>query len=129
MKLAVLFAVGALGLGGDWATATTTPGGVSLRLHYLMTCGQPGRGPVLVALPAAFRIASPTATVRGVRRPTSVNGNTISVALPKPPQVTCMSIAQGVLPITLTGLHAPTGSYTLHVRVSAHAFDVRLRVS
>jgi hypothetical protein len=128
VKVALLFAVGVLGVGGDRATAAPTANGVSIRLHYLMTCGQPGRGPIVVTLPAAFRIASARATVRGVARATSVNGDTISIALAKPPEVTCMSITQGVLPVTLTGVHAPSGTYTLRVRVNTHAFAVRLRV-
>lgn len=127
VRCALILASGALGI-GNWATATTVESGISLRLHYAMTCGQPGRGPIVVMLPAAFRIGSPRASVHGVPRPASVRGGTISIDLPTPPQITCMSITEGVLPVVLTGVRAPNGSYTLRARVNTHAFTIRLRV-
>jgi hypothetical protein len=111
-----------------FATASLAGGTLSVQLHYEMACGQPGRGPVVVRLPAAFRLANPRVRVRGEARPFTVAGTTVTIALPKPPQVTCMSITAGVLPVGIAGVRAPAGTYTVRAAVNAHTFTARLRV-
>lgn len=114
-----------------FATASLAGGTLSLRLHYPMVCGQPGRGPLVVDLPAAFRmLSSLRVLVRGAPRPASLRSHTVTVALPKPPQVTCMSIAEGTLPIAISTVRAsPAATYVIRARVGGHAFAARLRVS
>lgn len=128
MRLAAAFASLALIAPGDRATATFNGGTLRLTLHYAMTCGQPGPGPLVIALPAAFRISSVRATARGMAAPANARGTMVTVQLPKPPQVTCMSITEGALPVTITGLRAPAGRYTLSARIRSHAFSARLRI-
>ena len=47
--------------GSQWATAVANPArpatraALTVTLHYPMTCGQPGRGPVVVTLPTAVK--------------------------------------------------------------------------
>ena len=111
-----------------FATASLAGGTLSLKLHYAMVCGQPGRGPVVVHLPSAFRLSNPQVRARGAARPFTVAGTTVTIALPQPPQITCMSITAGILPITVAGIHAPPGTYTVRAAVNAHAFAAALQV-
>lgn len=115
---------------GDWATAAASGSTVSLRLHYLMTCGQPGAGPLVVRLPAAFHVTNLRVTVRGVQRAATLSNSTVTIDLPKPPQVTCMSIGPGVLPVTLKSVRLPTASglYVISARVGPHRFKAQVRV-
>jgi hypothetical protein len=116
-------------LGAVFATASLAGGTLALRLHYPMVCGQPGRGPIVVSLPSAFRVAAhPRAHVRGATRPASGNGTVITITLPKPPQVTCMSITEGTLPVTISTVRAPAGTYVVRARLGRHAFAARLRI-
>jgi hypothetical protein len=39
-----------------------------------------------------------------------------------------MSIAEGALPVTVTGIRAPKGTYALRGAVNTHAFAATLRV-
>jgi hypothetical protein len=111
-----------------FATASLAGGTLSLRLHYPMVCGQPGRGPLVVNLPAAFRVApSPRVRVGGALRPASLRDRTVTVTLPKPPQVTCMSIAEGTLPIAISTVRAPAATYAVRARVGGRSFVARLR--
>lgn len=110
------------------ATASLAGGTLSLKLHYQMVCGQPGRGPVVVHLPTAFRLSKLHVRIRGEARPFTVAGTTVTIGLRKPPEVTCMSIAEGVLPVTVTGIRAPKGTYALRGAVNTHAFAATLRV-
>jgi hypothetical protein len=111
-----------------FATASLLGGTLSLKLHYEMVCGQPGRGPVVVQLPAAFRLSTLRVRVRREVRPFTVAGRTVTIGLRTPPQITCMSITQGVLPITIAGVRAPAGMYPIHAAVDTHAFTAKLRV-
>ena len=111
---------------GDWATASATATSVSLRLHYPMTCNQPGRGPLVVRLPATAHVGSLRVLVRGVAMAASTSGSTVTVGLPKPPQVTCMSITEGALPVTLHGVRAPTGTSVVTATIGRHRFTARL---
>jgi hypothetical protein len=112
-----------------FATASLAGGTLSVRLHYPMVCGQPGRGPLVVSLPAAFRVAAhPRVRVRGAVRPDALHGNVVTIQLPKPPQVTCMSIAEGTLPVTIATVRAPAGTYVVRARIATRAFAARLRV-
>lgn len=122
------FAMGAIA--AVFATASLAGGTLSLRLHYPMVCGLPGRGPLVVTLPAALRVASlrVRVRVRGKVRPASLRGRMVTIRLPKPPQVTCMSIAEGTLAITIATVRAPAGAYVVRARVDTHAFAAPLRV-
>ena len=113
---------------GDWATASWSGGSLVLDLHYLMTCGEPGPGPVVVRLPAAFRITSLRVLVRGARRPAALNGTRLTIRLPKPPEVTCMSIVEGRLHVAISKVRAAGGTYAVRAAVGDHAFAPRVRV-
>ena len=88
---------------GDSAIASQTGSTLSLTLRYEMTCAQPGPGPLVVTLPQSFRLADLHVTVRGAQRPALSTGSTLTISLPRPPQVTCMSIGIGTLPVTMRG--------------------------
>jgi hypothetical protein len=131
MRLAVAAAAVSLGViaPGDHATAAYVPDTLSLTLQYEMVCGQPGRGPLIVDLPSAFRVvARPRVEVRGAVRPASASAGTVTVLLAKPPYVTCMSITQGTLRIAIAGVRAPAGTYVVRARVNTHSFAASVRV-
>jgi hypothetical protein len=112
-----------------FATASLAGGTLSLRLHYPMVCGQPGRGPLVVSLPSAFRVAAqPRVRVRGTVRPASLSGNAVTIRLPKPPQVTCMSITEGTLQVTISSVRAPRGTYVVRARLDTRAFAAPIRI-
>ena len=128
MHLAVAAAVLALVVPGDHAAATNSGQTLRLALQYEMICGQPGAGPLVVRLPRAFGLAGVRVYVRGVERARAVNDSTVTIDLPKPPQVTCMSITEGTLPVKLTGVRAPHGTYTVKAQIGRHAFATRLQI-
>jgi hypothetical protein len=130
VRFAVAAALGSLALAapGDRATATFSGSTLTVSLHYWMTCGQPGAGPAVLTLPNGIRIGALHATEDGKAAAVSRSGRALSVTLPKPPQVTCMSITMGTLRITVTGLHAPSGTYALHAQVNRHTFTTSFRV-
>ena len=111
------------------ATASLAGNTLSLHLRYEMVCGQPGRGPVVIHLPAAFRLSNLHVRVRGEARPFTVAGRAVTISLPKPPQITCMSVTEGVLPLRISAIRAPAGAYVIRGSVNAHAFTAALRVS
>jgi hypothetical protein len=130
-RLAVAAALGSLALAapGDRATATFSGTALTLTLHYWMTCGQPGAGPVAITLPSGIRIAALRALLNAKPAPVLRSGRTVDVTLPKPPPgVTCMSIGEGTLRVTIGGLHAPRGTYTATARVNRHSFRPSFRV-
>lgn len=127
MLAAALSAVALAAGGGDWATAAYARGTATLRLHYEMTCGQPGPGPLVLALPLGLRIR--TVQVDGVRRPTTFVGRRVMVELPKPPSISCMSIAEGVLRVRLTSIRAAHGTWTIRSTLPRHSFVARLLVA
>ena len=118
----------ALGVPGDRAAASYAGSTVTLVLHYEMTCGQPGPGPLVVRLPARFRLANVRAIVDGKQQSRAVNDSTVTIDLPRPPKVTCMSITEGKLAVRVTGVHAPRGLWTIRATLPRHAFAARLRV-
>ena len=131
MLATLALASSAAGNDGDWATAAASGTTVTLRLHYLMTCGQPGEGPVEITLPSSLRFGgSLSGFVNGKQRPTLSSAHTATVQLPKPPEVTCMSIGPGVLTVALRGVRVPTvaGVYTIRAAIGTHRFSVRLRI-
>jgi hypothetical protein len=128
VHLAVAAAVLALVVPGDHATATYSGHTLKLTLQYEMICGQPGPGPLVVRLPSSFRLAGLRAYVRGVERARAVNDSTVTIDLPKPPQITCMSITEGTLPVKLTNVRATGGTYTVRAQIRRHAFVARLRI-
>ncbi len=124
--------------GIDSATAVVSPGLVShratltLTLHYEMTCGQPGAGPLVVHLPARMTVL-PTLAVRiGAKRATNVavSSNHITVQLTRPPGVTCMLIGPGTLTLYLAGVRNPAaaGTYFVRAHVPNHSFIAQLAV-
>ena len=131
MRLAVAAALGSLALAapGDRATAAFQARTLSLTLHYLMTCGQPGPGPLAIALPAGFRAVTLRAQVAGKPAPVSQAGRTVDVTLANPPHVTCMSIGEGTLRVSLRTVYAARGSYVVKARVRRHTFAATVHVS
>lgn len=130
MRFAVAAALGSLALAapGDRATATFSGSTLTVSLRYWMTCGQPGAGPAEITLPDGIRIGILHATQNGRPAAISRNGRALNVALPKPPQVTCMSITMGTLRIGVTGLHAGSGTYAVTAQVNRHSFRTSFRV-
>jgi hypothetical protein len=128
--------------GSQWATAAADPAtagsrtALTVTLHYPMTCGQPGRGPVVVTLPTAVtRPFRHTDVLVAGKAPPSLGffGRTVTIGLPKPPEVICQSIAQGTLRIRFTaaaGLTNPAraGSYSITARIGNRTFRPRLAI-
>ncbi len=128
--------------GSQWATAVADPARPAARavltvtLHYPMTCGQPGRGPVVVTLPTALKrpIVRTDVLVAG-KAPPSLDffGRTVTIGLPKPPEIICQSIAQGTLRIRFTaaaGLTNPAkaGSYLVTAHIGNRTFHPHLAI-
>jgi hypothetical protein len=123
--------------GSDWATATVSPGVVAhratltLKLHFEMTCGKPGAGPVTIQLPAkmqampslAVRIGSTTTTAK-------VSGDQVTVQLLRPHGISCMVIGTGTLTLYLAGVRNPAsaGTYFVHAHLRGMAFTAQLAV-
>jgi hypothetical protein len=100
-----------------------------------MTCGQPGRGPVVVTLPTAPRKPTRTTVLVAGKAPPSVGffGRTVTIGLPKPPEVICQSITEGTLRIRFTvaaGFSNPAraGRYRITARISNRTFTPRLAI-
>jgi len=123
--------------GTNWATAVVSPGVVAhratltLKLHFEMTCGRPGVGPVTIQLPGKMQVPR-SLTVRIGTTPTTatVSGDQVTVQLPKPHGITCMSIAPGTLTLYLAGVVNPAnaGTYFVHARLRTMAFTAQLAV-
>jgi hypothetical protein len=127
--LAALVLAPAAGAGsGDSATASASGTTLALKLHYPMTCAQPGPGPLVVQLPATFRVTGLRVLVRGVQRAAALSGSTLTIDLPKPPQLTCMSITEGTLAVSIAKVHAGAGSYAVLARIRSHTFTARLQI-
>jgi hypothetical protein len=134
---AAALAAAASAAGVDRANATVSPGltahraTLTLKLHYEMTCGHPGAGPVFVRLPNKMGVPR-TLTVRvGAKpAPATVSGHDVTVQLPKPPEITCMSIGMGTLTLYLAGVRNPAsaGTYFVRARVQNHAFTAQLAI-
>jgi hypothetical protein len=101
---------------------------LTLKLHYEMTCGQPGPGPVFVYLPKKMGV--PQRLVGTKQAPATVSGHVVTVQLPKPPAVTCMSIGPATLTLTLVGVRNPAtaGTYVVRARLHEHAFTAKLAI-
>ena len=128
--------------GSQWATAVADPArpatraALTVTLHYPMTCGQPGRGPIVVTLPTAVKrpLARTTVLVAG-KAPPSLGffGHTVTIGLPKPPDIICQSISQGTLRVRFTaaaGLTNPAraGSYTVTARIGNRTFATQVAI-
>jgi hypothetical protein len=119
------------------ANAVVTPGLVAhratltLKLHFEMTCGKPGPGPVTIDLPAKMQ-AMPSLAVRVGTAPTTsaVKGHRVTVQLPQPHGISCMVIAPGTLTLNLAGVRNPrsAGTYFVHAHLRAMAFTAQLAV-
>ena len=60
----------------------------------------------------------------------TVSGNQVTVQLPQPHGVTCMSIAPGTLTLYLAGVRNPAsaGTYFVHAHLRAMSFTAQLAV-
>jgi hypothetical protein len=116
--------------------AGARPVALTLRMRLQLVCGQPGPGNAVVTLPEA---AAVPASIRGGAvlvngnhaTAVSVSGHNVSVALPRRPGVTCLSIAPGTLTIVFTtraGLGNPQAPGTYSVRVRRHALSLETTV-
>ncbi len=141
--LSVPVATATLPVGSARAVATpdvagAQPTALTLTLRFLMTCGRPGAGPIVVSLPAAEKV--PRAIARsdvlvGGKPPLTarISGHTVTLTLPRSQGVTCLVIAPGTLTILFTraaGLGNPSvaGTYPLPVRVGLRILVARLTV-
>jgi hypothetical protein len=121
----------------NWATAAVSPGLVSqratltLKLHFVMTCGQPGVGPVRVQLPAKMQ-PMPTLAVRIGTAPTSatVAGDQVTIQLPRQHGYMCFVMGPGTLTLNLAGVRNPgsAGTYFVHAYLRGMAFTAQLAV-
>jgi hypothetical protein len=121
----------------NWATAVVSPGLVSQRatltvkLHFVMTCGKPGTGPVRVQLPAKMQ-PMPTLAVRigATPAPATVAGNEVTIQLPRPHGYTCFVMGPGTLTLNLAGVRNPAnaGTYFVHAHLRNMAFTAQLAV-
>ena len=123
--------------GTNWASAVVSPGVVShratltLKLHFEMTCGRPGPGPVTIQLPTKMQAPRSLAVRIGTNpAPATVSGSQVTVQLPQPHGVTCMSITQGTLTLFLAGVRNPSsaGTYFVHAHLRRMAFTAQLAV-
>jgi hypothetical protein len=123
--------------GSNWATAVVSPGLVAqratltLKLHFQMTCGRPGVGPVTIRLPGTMQVTRSLAVRIGMApAPATVSGNQVIVQLPTPHGVTCMSIGPGTLTLYLAGVRNPAsaGTYFVRARLRTMAFTAQLAV-
>ena len=119
-------------------TAGARPVRLALTVRYLMQCGRPGAGPIVVSLPAAEHVPGTFArsdVLVGGRPPVTakVSGHAVLLTLPRPQGITCMVIAPGTLTIVFAreaGLGNPetAGTYAIPVRVGVRTFVARLTV-
>ena len=123
----------------DWATATASPAAaaaatvLTLKLHYEVTCGNPGPGPVVVRLPRAFRMRGvPEVRLGRLSAPmVTTSGHSVTIALPRPPEITCMSITPGTLALVFVeGLVNPSsgGVYRVSAHLPGHTFTASLAI-
>jgi hypothetical protein len=118
--------------------AAAQPVALTLKLHYEMVCGRPGKGPLVVTLPSAMRV--PSAIARGAvllqgKAPPSVDvaGHVVTIGIPVPTGISCFSITMGTLATTFTRaarLGAPmrAGTYPVAARIGRHSFTARLSI-
>jgi hypothetical protein len=121
----------------SWATAVVSPGLVSqratltLKLHFVMTCGKPGAGPVRVQLPAKMQpMATLAARIGATPAPATVSGNEVTIQLPRPHGYTCFVMGPGTLTLNLAGVRNPAsaGTYFVHAHLRNMAFTAQLAV-
>lgn len=124
MRTAVAASILALVLPGGSASAGYANHTLALTLHYEMVCGQPGPGPLTVQLPQGWRLHD----VHVAGRRSTTRGHTVTVAIPGPKGVTCMSITMGTLRVRISGVDAPAGSYVVKAGIRRYAFTARLRI-
>jgi hypothetical protein len=120
-------------------SAGARPAVLTLRVHYEMQCGWPGRGPLSVRLPAGmtlparFRVGEVLVNGRAASLATSSSDpRSLAVALPARPQILCDAIGPGTLTVTFTRaarIGAPKAAGTYVVRASHGADDFAGRVS
>jgi hypothetical protein len=121
------------------SSAGAKPVAVVVRVRYPMVCGQPGKGTAVVTLPTEAvvprSIEATTVLVNGKAAPAvRVSGHDISIAMPVHKGISCMSITNGTLTLTLTrqagiGNPASAGTYTIKVRRNALAFSTSVQIS
>lgn len=120
------------------ARAGTRPVTLTLKLHYEMVCGRPGKGPLVVTLPRAMRVPRTigrTAVLLQGKAPTSVrvDGRVVTIGVPVPTGISCFSITMGTLTTTFTrraqlGTPRAPGTYAVLARIGSRSFTARLAV-
>jgi hypothetical protein len=121
--------------------AGARPVAVTLRLRYEMQCGWPGPGSLAIRLPAGMQLPArlPAGAVlvndRGATAagPTGAS-RTVTVGLPKRPQIMCDSIGPGTLTVAFTraarlGNPHAAGSYALRATHGADRFSGRFAIT
>lgn len=122
------------------AKAGARPVALTVKVHYEMVCGYPGRGRAVVTLPkAAFvpsRMSASSVLVNGKPAPSvEVTGHDVAVAMPpRPGGVSCLVVGPGTLTMTLTraaGLGNPkaSGTYVIRIRRDARSFRTSVEIS
>ena len=121
------------------ARAGARPVALTLKLHYEMQCGQPGRGSLVVSLPAAAKLPTSFAGTAALLNGKKVSlkagpGKTLRAALPAPPKLICDVIGPGTLTLVVPrtaniGNPAAPGTYPVTARAGIHAFRTTLTVT
>jgi hypothetical protein len=121
------------------SNAGARPVSLTLKLHYEMQCGNPGRGSLVVVLPAQMRLPTRfqanVAWLDGKRiAMTRGTGASLRVVLPPPPQVMCDLIGPGTLTLLVTkaadiGNPVAAGAYAVSARAGTHAFNTTLTIA
>ncbi|HEX4520926.1 MAG TPA: hypothetical protein VH063_15200 [Gaiellaceae bacterium] len=125
------------------AASTYKPGArsaLTFQMNYLMQCGNPGAGPLVLKLPTAIAIpaslgpssvlvnGSPAASLKK-------HGSTLTVGIPqKTAGITCDVVALGKLTVVIpraAGLHNPKANGIYSFRVTIGPLDVvpKIRIS
>jgi hypothetical protein len=110
---------------------------VKVTLRYVMQCGYPGAGPLVVTFPSAVRLPKRFATgavkLSGNAAAARIKGRDVTVTIPPHSGVLCSTMGPGAVSLTFTraaGLANPVraGSYRFTATHAKHTFKAKLVV-
>lgn len=110
---------------------------LAVTLRYLMQCGYPGAGPLVVTFPSAAklpkRFAAGTVKLAGKAIATKIKGRHVTVAIPPHKGVLCGTMGPGSVTLLFTRAArlanpARAGSYRFTATHAKHAFEANLAI-
>ena len=109
---------------------------VTVTLRYVMQCGYPGAGPLVVTFPSAVRLpkrfAAGAVTLSGKAAAATIRGRSVTVTIPPHSGVLCSTMGPGAVSLVFTrtaGLTNPrAGSYRFRATHAKHTFKAKLVV-